>query len=82
MFKVVLPLCFLACHAQASTLQQLPQHHSFIEQALIKQQQSPTQVDDLKILTTIHVQPTQTFFARQQDSFSRFLHTYFFPRES
>lgn len=56
-------------------------HISLIEQTLNKQRQAVDQLssnsDDIKILTTIHVQPTQNFFAAQHDRFSRFLQSLF-----
>ncbi|MCF8999034.1 hypothetical protein [Acinetobacter nectaris] len=54
---------------------------SLIEQTLNKQRQAVDQLssnsDDIKILTTIHVQPTQNFFAAQHDRFSRFIQSLF-----
>ena len=54
--------------------------YSLIERAAINQKHSD--IDDIKMLTTIHVKPTQTFFAQQQEQFSRFLQNLFFSHES
>ena len=52
-------------------------HHSsgLLSKELVKQKQNiaslNTDIDDIKLLTTIHVQPTQSFFASQHERFSR-----------
>lgn len=58
-------------------------HHSsgFIGKELNKQKQSVstlnTDIEDIKLLSTIHVQPTQSFFAYQHERFSRFWQSLF-----
>ncbi|WP_343598085.1 hypothetical protein [Acinetobacter sp.] len=58
-------------------------HHSssYIGKELDKQKQNinslNTDIDDIKLLTTIHLQPTQSFFAYQHERFSRFLQALF-----
>ena len=54
---------------------------SLIEKALTQQKQADKQKfesnNDLKVLTSIHVAPTQNFFALQNQRFSRFVQALF-----
>ena len=54
---------------------------SLIEKALTQQKQADKQKfesnNDLKVLTSIHVSPTQNFFALQNQRFSRFVQALF-----
>ncbi|WP_291354908.1 MULTISPECIES: hypothetical protein [unclassified Acinetobacter] len=57
---------------------------SLIEKALQQQKQGDNTLradNDLKILTEIKVAPTQSFFAAQNQKFSRFLQV-FFPQNN
>lgn len=58
---------------------------SLIEKALLQQKQGGNTLradNDLKILTEIKVAPTQSFFAAQNQKFSRFLQVFFPPNNS
>ena len=54
---------------------------SLIEKAITQQKQADKQKfesnNDLKVLTSIHVAPTQNFFALQNQRFSRFVQALF-----
>ena len=58
---------------------------SLIEKALTQQKQADKQKfesnNDLKVLTSIHVAPTQNFFALQNQRFSRFVQA-LFPQDN
>ena len=58
---------------------------SLIEKALTQQKQADKQKfesnNDLKVLTSIHVAPTQNFFALQNQHFSRFVQA-LFPQDN
>ena len=57
-----------------------PEKSSLIEKALQQQKQSGNTFradNDLKILTEIKVAPTQSFFASQNQKFSRFVQALF-----
>lgn len=81
---ILITLCLSAVVTHSAALEQHQKakdtRYSLIERAAVNQ--NNTEVDDLKMLTTIHIKPTQTFFAQQQEQFSRFLQILFFTRES
>lgn len=58
---------------------------SLIEKAITQQKQADKQKfesnNDLKVLTSIHVAPTQNFFALQNQRFSRFVQA-LFPQDN
>lgn len=60
--------------------------HSLIEKTVaqqkLKKEQQTSDFDDLKMLTTIYVPPSQNFFALQHQRFSRFLQNFLFTPES
>ena len=61
-----------------------PERSSLIEKALLQQKQGSNTLrgdNDLKILTAIKVAPTQSFFASQNQKFTRFVQA-FFPQSS
>ncbi|WP_151979958.1 DUF4179 domain-containing protein [Acinetobacter guerrae] len=57
-----------------------------VEKALDQQKRNlsslPTTDDELKMLNTIRVAPTQNFFATQHQRFSRFVQSFFQPHTS
>lgn len=57
-----------------------------VERALDQQKRNlsslPTTDDELKMLNTIRVAPTQNFFATQHQRFSRFVQSFFQPHNS
>ncbi|MHA3055567.1 hypothetical protein E0H77_09335 [Acinetobacter sp. ANC 4633] len=61
-------------------------HVSLIEKELSKQKQNTkaidSDLDSIKILNAIHVQPSQSFFAYQHERFSRILQALFQTRDS
>lgn len=61
-------------------------HPSLIEKELSKQKQNTkaidSDLDSIKILNAIHVQPSQSFFAYQHERFSRILQALFPTRDS
>ena len=58
-----------------------PAKNSLIEKAITQQKQADKQKfesnNDLKVLTSINVAPTQSFFALQNQRFSRFVQALF-----
>ena len=61
-----------------------PERSSLIEKALLQQKQGSNTLrgdNDLKILTEIKVAPTQSFFASQNQKFTRFVQA-FFPQSN
>lgn len=70
----------------AITLGKNVHHVSLIEKELSKQKQNTkaidSDLDSIKILNAIHVQPSQNFFAYQHERFSRILQALFQTRDS
>ncbi|WP_111893781.1 hypothetical protein [Acinetobacter sp. MB5] len=70
----------------ASTLNKNTHHPSLIEKELSRQKQNTkaidSDLDSIKILNAIHVQPSQSFFAYQHERFSRLLQALFPTRDS
>jgi len=60
--------------------------NSLIEKALDQQKRNlsslPTTDDEIKMLNTIRVAPSQNFFATQHQRFSRFVQSFFRPHNS
>lgn len=69
-----------------STLGKHNHPNSLIEKELSKQKQNTKAIEsdlnNIKILTAIHTQPSQNFFAYQHERFSRFLQALFPTRDS
>lgn len=88
---VILGLCMsaVATTSYANVIQNKTQSthpSSLIEKELSKQKQNTkainSDLDSIKILNAIHVQPSQSFFAYQHERFSRLLQALFPTHDS
>ncbi|TCB49005.1 hypothetical protein E0H80_13565 [Acinetobacter sp. ANC 4779] len=73
-----------AIKATDAKISVLPEKTSLIEKALQQQKQGSNTFrndNDLKVLTEIKAAPTQSFFAAQNQKFSRFVQV-FFPQNN
>ncbi|CAB1208157.1 hypothetical protein [Acinetobacter bouvetii] len=85
-FSLSLTLGFMAQFGHAAAIKATdskimgPEKSSLIEKALLQQKNGSNTLradNDLKVLTEIKVAPTQSFFAAQNQKFSRFVQALF-----